>query len=147
MASLERFSKRFGFLTRRVEKNIPRLQRKVAIAVDQTVVIATPVDEGRARSNWLVNAGPARDDTIPPYSPGKEGSTAGPNTQLALNQGRAAVVSHRPGQDIHVTNNLPYIGALNNGSSAQAPANFVRKAVNAAVASVKGAKITTGRGL
>lgn len=129
----------------RAERNIPALHRKVAIAVHQAVTIATPVDEGRARSNWLVGIGRARGETIPPYNPGRRGSTAGPNTQQSINAARSAVGTHAPGRDIHVTNNLDYIQFLNQGSSAQAPANYVQTAALQAAAAVGGARILTGR--
>lgn len=43
--------------------------------------------------------------------------------------------------EIHITNNLPYIGALNDGHSKQAPADFVRIAVMDGLATVRGAKV------
>ncbi len=46
--------------------------------------------------------------------------------------------------EIHVTNNLSYIGALNDGHSKQAPADFVRLAVMDGLATVRGAKIIDG---
>lgn len=42
---------------------------------------------------------------------------------------------------IHITNNLPYIGALNDGHSKQAPAGFVRTAVMEGLAAMRGVNI------
>lgn len=138
---LRSFSRRINTIAARVEPNAHNVVRKTALAVDQTVVMATPVDEGRARANWQVRAGIAATDVIPPYAPGKGGSTSAQNTQAALEQGKIAISSAQPGQEIHITNNLPYIGPLNDGHSAQAPAGFVEQAVNAGIETVRQARL------
>jgi hypothetical protein len=120
-----------------VAENADKVVRKVALAADQIVVLATPVDTGRARANWIASLDAASSDVKDgPSSPG-----AGANE--ALQQARSSV-KHYDGDrnaSVHITNNLPYISKLNDGSSAQAPANFVRTAVQAAIAVVKGARI------
>lgn len=118
--------------------------RRVALAADQAVVVSTPVDTGRARSNWIVALGDAADSPIEAYTPGEDRSTEAANTQAALAQGEAVIRGYMGGQgtSIHITNNLPYIQKLNDGSSAQAPANFVETAVQQAVAAM-----TRGRGI
>lgn len=125
-----------------VQEGLERTVKKCALIVDQTVVMATPVDTGRARSNWIVQVNaPA---TIPreAYAPGESKSTEAANTQAALDQGREAIEGFTlDDASIHITNNLPYIARLNEGSSAQAPAGFVEKAVKAAVDAVNGARI------
>jgi len=133
---LNGFSRRMRLVARRVEVNSDRLVRKTALAIDQAVVLGTPVDTGRARSNWLVEVGSARSDTIEPYAPGSGRSTESRNTEAALDQGRSAVARYQNGQEIHITNNLPYISKLNDGSSAQAPENFVETAIVEAQAAV-----------
>ena len=142
MASLDQFSRRIVVTATGVERNANALARKVALAVDQTVILATPVDTGRARSNWQVGLGGPQRDVLDPYSPGSKlglGETA--NAQAAIQQGAAAVGNRQPGQDIWISNNVDYIGLLNNGSSKQAPAAFVQQAVDAGVALVKGARV------
>jgi hypothetical protein len=106
-----------------------------ALAADQAVVLATPVDKGRARSNWLVELDAPARTTIEPYVPGENGNTSGPNTAAALAQGQATIAGYNGDRNsgIAISNNLPYIGRLNAGSSRQAPAGFVEKAVQAAV--------------
>ncbi len=129
MAGFGDFSKRMKAHGANVVKNGNAIKRKAALAVDATVVLATPVDTGRARSNWQVNLNSAADGSIEPYAPGKSGSTAGTNAQAALDQGKQVIGTAQPTQAIHITNNLPYIGRLNDGSSAQAPAGFVQTAI------------------
>lgn len=139
MTDLRTFAGRIKVVGKRVEDNADRLTRKVALAVDAAVVIATPVDTGRARSNWQVSLGEAASGTREAFSEGKDRSTESANTQAALEEGKAVISEYKGGTDIHITNNLPYIGRLNEGWSAQAPSAFVEKAVLVGVAAVQGA--------
>lgn len=142
--SLDQFSKRMMVRAERFEENVDRLVRKVAIVADQAVVSETPVDTGRARSNWIVSLGAAESNVIEAYAPGAQGSTAAENTQAAINQGQSVIANYQGGLEIHITNNLPYIGELNNGSSAQAPADFVRLAIVAAVRAINRTRVLDG---
>ena len=138
---LKRFAVRIRQLGKNVETNVTTLVRKVALSVDSTVVMGTPVDTGRARSNWQVEIGKPARGVVDVHVPGAEGSTAGPNAQIALALGAAAISTYRGGETIHLTNNLPYIGALNNGHSAQAPAGFVQTAILDGALQIKDAKL------
>jgi len=132
---------------RRVEENANALKRKAALAVDATVVLATPVDTGRARSNWQASLGAPATGTREAYSPGTGGATGGANAAAAQEQAKAVIARSQPEQAIHITNNLPYIGRLNEGWSAQAPAGFVQTAVLRGIAAVRSSasRIVTGR--
>jgi hypothetical protein len=130
----EQFERRMGRLAARVPENADKTVRKVAMAIDQTVVMATPVDKGRARANWIA----ALD--VPVTSPTE---AQDPSGAAAIAQA-ASVVGQYDGDrnsEVHITNNLPYIGPLNDGSSRQAPKNFVQQAVRAGAGAVKGAKL------
>lgn len=139
MPGLREFSGRIRIRAKRIEENADALVRKVALAVDTAVVMATPVDEGRARSNWQVGIGEAPEGIKEPYSPGKGGDTGAANAQEAIEQGKRIIHRYTKGSTIHITNNLPYIQRLNDGWSAQAPAGFVEKAVVIGVAAAQGA--------
>jgi hypothetical protein len=116
--------------------------RKVALAIHSAVVIATPVDTGRARSNWVVRVGQPYGGRLDPYVPGEKGSTASQNADRALEQGRQAIASATAQQRvIYITNNLDYIDALNKGHSAQAPAGFVELAIQAGVSAIAGTRL------
>lgn len=143
----KRFAIRMAALGDNVDRNAMKLVRKVALAVDATVVSATPVDTGRARSNWVAEIGKPAEGTRDAYVPGEEGSTVGENTRAALNQAKTMIATYQTGDTIHLTNNLPYIGALNDGHSAQAPAGFVQTAVLDGVAQVPGAKLLDDNGV
>ena len=83
------------------------------------VIPSTPVESGKARSNWLVGLVQRNRSTREALD--KSGDAA-------LQQGLAQINNAEPGETIHISNNLPYIGQLNSGSSKQAPAGFVEKA-------------------
>jgi len=121
-----------------IEANAGSLIREAALAAQQALVSATPVDTGRARANWQMSVD---DPIVTPreaYVEGERGSTGSANTAAALSQGRKAIQDYSAGSRIHITNNLDYIDRLNNGSSAQAPGLFVERAVQAATAAIEG---------
>lgn len=136
VGDLRSFSKTMQLRGAAVSANADALVRKVALAVDSTVVLATPVDTGQARSNWQVSLDQPASGTIPPYVPGKGGNTGTDNANEAIRQGAQTIAGRTPGVNINITNNLDYIEELNNGKSAQAPAGFVEEAVLAGVAMV-----------
>lgn len=137
MPSLSEFSRRIFVRAEDVQHRADELTRKVALAIDQAIVMGTPVDTGRARSNWIVQLDDAPDTVIPPYSPGEAGSTSGANTQAALDQGQRTIQGYTTGRVIHIVNNLPYIQRLNDGWSRQAPAHYVEKATLEAARAVQ----------
>lgn len=135
MSDLRGFSQRIRNIAGQINTNSDRVTRQCALAVDGSVVIATPVDTGRARANWIVNIdGPSTTIVQEPASPAQ-------GARQALDQGRATIATYQKGQAIHITNNLPYIGRLNDGYSAQAPENFVLEAVNAGIQTLRNARL------
>lgn len=100
---------------------------KLALSVNRTLVLSTPVDTGRARSNWLVALNKVEKGTTQEVD--KDGTEA---------QAKAigVVTRYNLGDEINIANNLPYIGRLNNGHSKQSPAGFVQKAIQVAERSV-----------
>ncbi|MBF0675589.1 hypothetical protein [Pseudomonas sp.] len=114
-------------------KDIQRFAAKAGESADQTiqavtialfngVIRDTPVDEGRARGDWQTTVGnPAsgqngRDDTTPT---GRDGGPA-----------QAEVIANTPekaGGVTYLSNNMPYIVQLEEGSSGQAPAGMARR--------------------
>lgn len=142
MAPPRVFARNIRRTARRIQSNATKVNRKVALAVLQAVVVATPVDTGRARSNWNTSLIVPDKSTRDAYSPGAGGSTGGPNAAAAIASGRSTIASARSERTpIWISNNLPYIGRLNEGSSAQAPANFIEQAVAAGRAAVRGSRL------
>jgi hypothetical protein len=140
-SSLGDFAERMKKRASTMESGVSKLVRKVALTVQRDLVLATPVDTGRARSNWQVSVGGPSTGELEAYSPGKGGSSAGPNAQAAIAAGEATIAKRQPGQDIFIQNNLPYIGRLNEGWSAQAPAGFVEASIKHAEQVVRQTKV------
>lgn len=142
MDGLLGLAKRMADIGANVERNAPKLVRKVALAVDAAVVIATPVDTGRARSNWIVETGKPATVTIEPYVPGAFGSTGPANVAAQLEHAKKILAHVKNGESVYISNNLHYIGKLNDGWSAQAPAGYVESAVRAAATAIAGSQVT-----
>lgn len=140
MATLEDFAKRMTRISVEVENGVEQGMRDCAGAVARSVIGGTPADTGRARSNWSAQMDEPARGLIPAYVPGKAGSTAQENAKAAT-QAAVAKIAHfdiDKHKSIHITNNLPYIGSLNDGHSKQAPAGFVQMATLAGLATVRG---------
>jgi hypothetical protein len=134
MATASDFERRLGRLATRAAKNADTIVRKAAMAIDSTVVMATPVDTGRARANWIASL------NVPVEAATDEADKSG-GKAMAQAAGVIAGYDRDKDAEIHITNNLPYIGSLNEGSSFQAPANFVQTAVRQGARAVKGARL------
>lgn len=138
MNDLVRFSRRIRTKASKVSKNTDGLVKKVILAVDQAVVLATPVDTGRARANWRPSLGDPITTTLPePPNPGS-------GMREALDAGQSIANEYKGGETspvVHITNSLHYIKYLNDGSSKQAPKNFVNTAILLAIAAIRTARI------
>lgn len=143
MAGLDEFAKRIDRIAVRVEGNVGKAVKDCASAVARSVISNTPADTGRARSNWIAQLDAAFDGLFPARAPGEKGSTGEANAAAAIEAAERVIKMYDIGKNasIHITNNLPYIGALNDGHSKQAPADFVKLAVMDGLATVRGAKV------
>jgi len=103
-----------------------RLCQRVALDIDQRLVLATPVDTGRARSNWLASLGTPRTDEV--------GTR---DAQSAISEAAGVIDQAADFPVIYLSNNLPYIQRLNDGSSKQAPAAFVQTAIDQALSPLR----------
>lgn len=127
--NLDQFGRRMRKLGADVEPAVDETLRKVALVANQTLIMATPIDTGRARANWQVSI----DAEVE-----KELDSTDVPTTLARNQG---VIQGYRGGALIIQNNVPYIGRLNDGWSAQAPAGFIEKALQTAARTVAKAKV------
>ena len=136
---------------RLVVENSTRVQQAVAREVLKNLIVQTPVDTGHAESNWLVGLGAARTEVVGDVPSGK-GSSAAKRALASGAAGRTidtitagnAVIAQSKGDDLHISNNVPYINRLNQGWSQQAPAGFIELAIQAGLAKVAKAKILDG---
>lgn len=100
-----------------VQEDADEVFRIVATEVGQSVINLTPIDTGRALSNW--NAGiDSPDDTYRETEDPLDNRTS---TRLA-----AEFQGLRFGQKAYITNATPHIPFLEYGSSRQAPSGMVR---------------------
>lgn len=139
MSDLKSFGRKMRVQAQDVADNADKLVRKVAVAVDAAVVYGTPVDTGRARSNWQVELSAPAKGMVETLGPGAAQQSID-NANLVI-----AKYNRDTATEIHLTNNLSYIGKLNDGWSAQAPAGFVETAVLAGALQVKGARLLVSK--
>lgn len=131
----------------RIPGHIARVRDRLTLGVHRRVVLATPVDTGFHRASWNASLG-TPDERTP--APGAESYSA-PETPAALEGGStsggprrdergrfisaAAARAFEPG---YVTNAGPAIVPLNEGSSQQAPAHFIQRAIEEEIADLGG---------
>lgn len=107
------------------------LVRRLATNVTAELQRTTPVDTGWARANWIPQLGVPFTGNTEEIDP-TPADVAGAAAQQAA--GLAAVVGYRLELGaVFISNNVPYILTLNDGSSRQAPSMFVERAIEVAV--------------
>ena len=94
--------------------------KKLAFDLFRKIILKTPVDTGRARGNWQMNVGTPLKN---------EKDTADRNGSGTVQNGFANLLSLSPFQTIFITNNVQYIGSLENGRSRQAPKGMVKVSI------------------
>lgn len=120
------FAARFLALSLIVFGNASKRVRAAALKADEVAVLATPVDTGRARANWVVSLG------SPSQAQGNRQPGVNP-AQVALSQGAQTIEQWAPGKgSIFISNGVPYAVELDRGSSRQAPEGMTAQAIQAA---------------
>lgn len=109
---------------------VERTVQRIALNVVANLQEDTPVDTGWARANWIPQIGSPFEGTAGT----REAAESGNVDQATQQFGIATVATgYKLGPPIYITNNVPYIETLNEGSSSQAPAAFVQAAILRAV--------------
>lgn len=112
------------------------LQRRIvvyAMTLHQELVVNTPILTGKAKAEWQIGLdSEPTSELLSRQRPPAE-VDYGLYAQAAI----AKLDGYTSGQTIYITNNAPYINALNAGSSRQAAANFVQAAETAALAALR----------
>lgn len=124
-----------------VVENANKRKRAIASAIVSELINETPIDEGRARSNWQASSGGDIKEKVEPYYPGTKGSTTAENTSAALSSANKAIKNSVPEEPLYVVNNLEYIEALNNGHSPQVNPGFIEDAVEGGIKIGRSVKI------
>lgn len=104
-------SQMLGQLAKQLELDATTVYRKTVIDVFAKVVQKTPVKTGRARASWRIGVG-SPDLSVAPEGGGGSPIAPPPNA-ISL-------------KATWITNNLPYIAALEEGWSGQAPNGMLR---------------------
>ena len=97
-----------------------RFKQFLGLELLRSIINRTPVKTGAARANWQVGIG------TPIASVTSRKDKNGVETIL---KGRHQMAAVQAGQTIWLSNNLPYILVLENGSSILAPAGMVQQAL------------------
>lgn len=111
---------RLDKVAKRLDTSMTRLIFEVIRLVGIAVVISTPVDTGFARANWRPSLNTPTSTPVSFLDPTGAATIA-----------RIELIAHqfRLGNQAFLTNRAPYIEDLNDGSSPQAPANYVNVAI------------------
>lgn len=97
--------------------------KKIGFDLHRRIVLKTPVDTGRARASWNISVNQP-DRSVEPEIPDDQKLSAGAAAKKALAK-QQAIGKLGPTDEIWISNNLPYIVALERGHSRQAPAGMV----------------------
>jgi hypothetical protein len=123
-----------NILVTSIEKTIARL----SVNITAELIERTPVDTGWARANWVPALG----------SPSSELATTSPDSSDVPGQsnrqssGISSVLGYKlRNGEVFISNNVPYIERLNEGTSNQAPKGFVQDGIEAGIKSLDGINI------
>lgn len=98
--------------------------RRTALQVFKNIVQMTPVEFGGAKLNWNVDINVIDLSLTPPPATAPD---AGFYNEL---KALSATARYKAKDIIYISNNLPYIERLNEGSSQQAPAGYIQSAID-----------------
>lgn len=127
-ASLKKLTKEFRRVTDKLlPSEVVLVQKKVVLELLSRLVLRTPVDTGRARGGWQASVGSPATEETGVLAPGAEAPIEGGVSEALSAAG--AVISNAlsamsdlpPYSVVWITNNVPYIQALEDGHSMQAP--------------------------
>lgn len=134
--------------TQRLLQKIERTTRGLGFRAYQALTSATPVRYGFARAGWSMSAGAPKPG--PPVPPQVEEAARAQAAALFQQHTREAELlrsGYTLGRGpIFIVNPVVYIRPLNTGTSAQAPAMFVERAIQTAIDQTRAALAAGGDG-
>lgn len=102
---------------------------RLTLSITSELVIATPVDTGWARANWIPQIGAPLDSPV-----GQRDASGVSSAGARQSIGLASILTYTLNSGpIFISNNVPYITDLNEGTSRQAPAGFVQDSIRAGI--------------
>jgi hypothetical protein len=114
------FSSDIGRWSDKTLEKAEKVQKGAALSVFSEIVRKTPVDQGRARANWQVDLNDVDRGIV---------EANDPTGSKTIAEGSKTIGESELGDTIAISNNLPYIEPLENGSSTQAPNGMVKTTV------------------
>ena len=111
--------RRFANLT---SQKMETVVKASLVRIGTSIVVKSPVDTGRFKSNWLASYGTA-DTTV--------SMSVDPSGQASINRLKISVQGLTFREHFYFTNSLPYAKGLEYGDSMQAPSGMVRISVAA----------------
>lgn len=126
MATLADLQKRMYAKADKVADAGNEAKKHVAKSIVKYLVNITPVDTSQALSNWQASNGGLVVFPVRAFYLGQAGSTQGQSADAAYEEAAAIIALAKPGEPIYLSNVLPYIRRLDDGSSTQHPGGFVR---------------------
>ena len=121
--ALASFNKALDAAMTALPEHANTIKIRTALDLMNRIVLKTPVDTGRARGNWQLTQRSPAEDMVPETS-AKVSSSETPPSAILMEAEQTASGSQL-GDDIWSSNNLPYIEALEEGHSQQAPHGMV----------------------
>ncbi len=115
-----------------LERLTERIVTKITLDITANLIETTPVDTGWARANWVPAIGMPLEANLDGIIPTSQDAASAASEQQAAIAGIVTGYKLSMGA-VFVSNNVPYIVRLNEGSSAQAPSAFVQRAIEKAV--------------
>lgn len=132
--SFDAFARRMAIRSKVFAKGVEKKIKRAAVAADTALVTTTPRDTGRAKGNWVASIGQPQEIVFH--------EDDFPSDAEAQSDAQSVISSWKLGRGpIFITNSLPYIIPLNEGSSAQAPNGMTDAAIQAAQAQLRSGKI------
>lgn len=117
-----------------LEKFTERLIVKITLDITANLIENTPVDTGWARANWVPTIGRPDVQNLSNIEPTAQ-LAAGQATKQQVSLGGVASSYKLRAGAIFISNNVPYITFLNQGTSKQQPSGFVQRAISKALTS------------
>jgi hypothetical protein len=115
VASPERFAIEMNLRADEMEQSINKIVELAGREIAKEVIALTPVDTSLAISNWTGSLGSPATGTRVAVSPGEFGSTASASGAATQASVWNAITGRKTGQDVWLSNNLPYVNDLNIG--------------------------------
>lgn len=122
---------------------IEKVVTELSLEITAELIERTPVDTGWARANWVPAIGNRPSDAKDPGSRESRASGApgrGAEQQAAVAALATGGYSLEKGQ-VFISNGVPYIVFLDQGSSAQAPKGFVKESIMQGILALRGRRI------